>query len=271
MDQENLDYLKEKLKFTGFEDKANEALEKHIRSGKDEFQIPVKLEMEGRDMVVDLHFRKSNTADRYFFNKYDVVLTNQDERIAPKSHTFYQNQGVTAKEAFNLLEGRAVHKNLLNQDNEPYKAWIQLDLGQKEPNGNFKINTYHENYGFDLKKSLENLPVKELQDQNKSEWLIKALSKGNVYPVVMEIKGKEEVMFLEANPRFKSVNIYNAQMQSVKTKDLKLDSAVRQEESPEVEGKKKDLKEPVSVKEKIKERMAAGTIKMPAKPKGKRI
>lgn len=176
MDQENLDYLKEKLKFTGFEDKANETLEKHIRAGKDEFQIPVKLEMEGRDMVVDLHFRKSNTADRYFFNKYDVVLTNQDERIAPKSHTFYQNQGVTAKEAFNLLEGRAVHKNLLNQDNEPYKAWIQLDLGQKEPNGNFKINTYHENYGFDLKKSLENLPVKELQDQNKSEWLIKALS-----------------------------------------------------------------------------------------------
>lgn len=78
-------------------------------------------------------------------------------------------------------------------------------------------------------------------------------------------------MFLEANPRFKSVNIYNAQMQSIKTKDLKLDSAVRQEESQEVEGKKKDLKEPVSVKEKIKERMAAGTIKMPAKPKGKRI
>jgi hypothetical protein len=267
MNQENLDYLKEKLKYSGFEDRANAELEKKIKAGTDEFQIPVKLEIEGRDMVVDLHFRKSNTADRYFFNKYDVVLSNQDERIAPKSHTFYQNQGITAKEAFNLLEGRAVYKSLLNQENEPYKAWVQLDLSQRETNGNYKLNTYHENYGFDLKKSLENLPIKEMQDPTKTEWLIKALAKGNVYPVVMEVKGKEEVMFLSASPKFKSVNVYDAQMRAVKTADLRLDK----QQGPEDQDKKKDLERTKSVKEKIKERIAEPKSPPLSKSKGKRI
>ena len=47
--------------------------------------------------------------------------------------TFYLNKGkgVTAKEAYNLLEGRAVHKELTTKAGEPYKAWIQLDFENK--------------------------------------------------------------------------------------------------------------------------------------------
>ncbi len=267
MDQENLDYLKEKLKYSGFEEIANSALENGIKAGKEELQVPVKMDIESKSMDFNLHFKKSNLGDRYFFNKFDAVLHNQDERIEPKQHTFFQNQGVTAKEAFNLLEGRAVEKSLLSKENEPFKAWLQLDLGEKDPNGNFKLNAYHENYGFDLKKTLENLPIKEMQDQTKSEWLLKALSKGNVYPVVMEAQGREEVMFLTANPKFKSVNVYDVQMKPVKTSDLRLDNKTNTEDL----SKKKDQDNAMSVKEKIKARIAEPKTPAPRKAKGKSI
>ncbi|MCH7400857.1 hypothetical protein ACFOUP_12825 [Belliella kenyensis] len=225
MDQENLEYLKERLKYAGFEDKLNTALENQIKKGETAFELPIRMNFEEKNMDFNLHFNQSSQNERFFFNKMDVILHNPNPSIPYKEHTFYQNQGVTAKEAFNLIEGRAVEKSLLNAENEPYKAWLQLDLSVKEENGNFKLNQYHENYGFDLKKVLHELPIKELHDENKMEWMLKAVAKGNVYPVTMEKDGKEEIMFIEANPKFKAVNVYDSQMRTVKTNTLKLDQA----------------------------------------------
>ncbi|UCS92424.1 hypothetical protein KZP23_17225 [Echinicola marina] len=220
MDQENLDYLKEKLKYTGFDTDLNSALEKNIKANMEAFNLPHSMEIDGRKMDFNLHFRKSNTSERYFLNKYDASLHNANPEIAPKDHTFYNNQSITAKEAFNLLEGRAVKKGMLNAEKEPYQAWVQLDFTEKDKNNNFKIDSYHENYGYDSKEALAKLPIKELQDPTKSEWMIKAFEKGNVYPVTMEKGGKEEIMYVSANPKFKSVNVMDAEMKMVKTKDL---------------------------------------------------
>ncbi|WP_210416880.1 hypothetical protein [Echinicola soli] len=52
--------------------------------------------------------------------------------------------------------------------------------------------------------------------------MLKAFEKGNVYPVTMEKGGKEEIMYVSANPKFKSVNVYDVEMKMVKTNDLKL-------------------------------------------------
>jgi hypothetical protein len=51
----------------------------------------------------------------YFFNKYDASLQAKD-----MAQTFYINKGsgITAKEAYNLMEGRAVHKELENKEGE---------------------------------------------------------------------------------------------------------------------------------------------------------
>jgi hypothetical protein len=66
-----------------------------------------------------LQFRKSDNSDMYFFNSYEASLQRSNsERV---NQTFYLNKGkgVTTKEAFNLLDGRAVHKELTNRDNVP--------------------------------------------------------------------------------------------------------------------------------------------------------
>lgn len=244
MDQENYEFLTEKLKYTGFDDKLNAQLKEQIDAGKEGFTLRTTMDIEGKKMDVDLHFKQSAISDRYFFNKYDASLRNENPELEPKTHTFYQNQGITAKEAFNLLEGRAVFKSLLDSEKEPYKAWLQLDLSKKDENNNFMVQQYHEKYGFNLEETLRKFPIKELNDQTKADWMIKALQKGNTYPVVMERKGLDEVMFIEANPKFKSINVYDASMSSLKNSELlkneqKKDNGLEQKE---VDLKKKGLK-----------------------------
>lgn len=244
MDQENYEFLTEKLKYTGFEDRLNARLKEEIKAGKESFTIGTTLDIEGKKMDVDLYFKLSAISDRYFFNKFDASLRNENPDLESKKNTFYQNQGVTAKEAFNLLEGRAVFKSLMDSDKEPYKAWLQLDLSKKDENKNFQVQQFHEKYGFNLEETLRKFPIKELNDQTKTEWMLKSLQKGNTYPVVMERKGMEEVMFIEANPKFKSINVYDATMSSVKTSELlKIDQKqFNGIESAVDDGKKKDLK-----------------------------
>jgi hypothetical protein len=58
-------------------------------------------------------------------------------------------RGDAAKEAYNLLEGRAVFKELSNKVSEPLKAWIQLDFDNKGKNNNKEVRQYHEKYGYD--------------------------------------------------------------------------------------------------------------------------
>lgn len=244
MDQENYEFLTEKLKYTGFEDKLNAQLKEQIKAGKENFTLGTTMDIEGKKMDVDLYFKQSAISDRYFFNKFDASLRNENPDLESKKHTFYQNQGITAKEAFNLLEGRAVFKSLMDSEKEPYKAWIQLDLTKKDENKNFMVQQYHEKYGFNLEETLRKFPIKELGDATKTEWMMKSLQKGNTYPVVMERKGMEEVMFIEANPKFKSINVYDATMSSVKTSEVlkteqKQDNALK---SGEEDSKKKDLK-----------------------------
>jgi len=217
MDQENYEFLTEKLKYTGFEDRLNASLKEEIKSGKENFTLGTIMDIEGKKMDVDLYFKKSAISDRYFFNKFEASLRNENPDLESKTHTFYQNQGITAKEAFNLLEGRAVFKSLLDSDKEPYKAWMQLDLSKKDENKNFPVQQYHEKYGFNLEETLRKFPIKELNDSTKTDWMLRSLQKGNTYPVQMERKGVDEIMFIEASPKFKSINVYDATMSSVKT------------------------------------------------------
>ena len=252
MDQENFDYLTEKLKYSGFEDKLNGALEKLIKAETPAFTLPLRMDFDSKQVDFNLHFKRSEVSERYFFNKMEVFVPNVNPEIAGKTHSFYQNQGITAKEAFNLLEGRAVQKTLLNADKEQYKAWLQLDLGNKEENGNFKLNQYHENYGYDLGAKLREFPIAELKDQTKMDWMMKSLQKGNQYPVSMEVGGKEEIMFIEANPKFKSINVYDASLSSVKSEDLKLDSAKVKVDGGDLTGEDSSKKK---VKQEMKQEM----------------
>ncbi|HLK28258.1 MAG TPA: hypothetical protein VKT28_06735, partial [Puia sp.] len=58
MNTENLDYLKENLKYMGFGDKLNKELEQHIRDAKPEFQLQANTSFSGQQMEALLSFRR---------------------------------------------------------------------------------------------------------------------------------------------------------------------------------------------------------------------
>jgi hypothetical protein len=220
MNEQNFEYLKDNLKYMGFGEKQNDALEQQLKSGKESFQLTYTAEVNKKPLTAILQFRKSDNSDMYFFNSYHASLERKNGEKVEQTFYLTKGKGVTAKEAYNLLEGRAVHKELSNKAGEPYKAWIQLDFTKKDKNNNNEVKQYHENYGYDLKAAVGKYKVQELDGGEKEKTLMQSLQKGNIQSVTIEKDGKSHKMFIEANPQFKTVAVYDAQLKRLQKEDL---------------------------------------------------
>lgn len=245
MNTKNLDYLKDELKYTGFGEQLYGDLEQQLRAQAPQFQLQLQLSYHNGTVDHTLHFRRSDQTDRYFFNKYEATLRSPDLE-QDRSHTFYinRNGGITTKEAYNLLQGRAVHKELLNAENQPYKAWVQLDLKNREPSGNYKVKQYHDNYGYDLEKTLQRFHIRELQDPQQKELLLYSLRKGNQHPVTALEEGYEVRRFIEASPQFKTINVYNEQRHQARRETIQRQEPRQQMDTKQrVEAPAEKLKE----------------------------
>ncbi len=111
MKQENYEYLSNQLKYLGFGNELLGDMQKNMEKGNDSFTLGVTLvyaSFEKNAVQYDLNFRKGKE-DIYFLNSYHATLDGQTAK-------FYVNRGeknITSKEAFNLMEGRAVYRSLL--------------------------------------------------------------------------------------------------------------------------------------------------------------
>lgn len=214
MNDENVKFLKDSLFYLGFGDKLNEQLLANMEAQNPEFNLQFSKEQSvpGSEipdkMQYELHFKKGKDADMFFFNSYTAKLT--DTNNANKEQLFYvnKNKGVTTKEAYNLLSGRAINKNLINKDGERYNAWLQLDFSKKDDHGNYMTHVYHEKYKFSLPEALAKLPIKG-KEQGYSESLLNSLKKGNLTPVTFTKEDKEFKRLLAANPKFKNIDVYD--------------------------------------------------------------
>lgn len=227
MQEKNFGYLKDQIKYTGFGEGLEAQLRENMQKGEKDFSLEHSAFM-GKDVATaTLHFRKSSETDNYFFNRYDLSVKQDEQKDALKQtfHIGYDNN-ITFKEGYNLMSGRAVHKEMaqlidtgengnkrLEAKGEKYNAWLQMDLKQSDPNGNFKIKQFHQNYGFDLEEVLSRYPIKELENAQDRKALIDSLEKGNCQSVTFRFDEKEEKRYIEASPQFKSINQYDANMQ----------------------------------------------------------
>lgn len=239
MNTKNLEYLQDSLKYLGFDTKLNSDLEKNIKKQKPDFQLEITLPHFKDQADYKLHFRKSDQSDMYFLNRMDASLkTGNPEK--DKSQTFYlgNGSGVSAKEAYNMLHGRSVEKELVNKDGEKYKAWLQLDFDNKDERNNHKVKQYHQGYGFDLEKTLSRYAIKEMNEPEKKEALIKSLQKGNQQQVTAMVNGKESRHFIEASPQFKTINVFNEKMSTVKRETIGKEVSQAAEKK---QGQKNDL------------------------------
>ncbi|MFT4154801.1 hypothetical protein, partial [Parafilimonas sp.] len=237
MNENNYDYLSNQLKYTGFGEGLQEQLKEKMQQQEPQFTLTVQKEFGKDQTTAMLQFRKSEESDMYFFNRYNVALKNDQHSDAIKQ-TFYINpksDSITLKEPYNLLNGRSVHKELTTKEGEKYKAWLQLDFKESDANGNFKIKSYHENYGYDLQAVLQKHPIKELSDPDSKSRLIESLERGNRQSVTLTIQGKEQKVFVEAVLQFKSLNFYEASGQRIRSDKLYENNS--QEQSAKKENK----------------------------------
>lgn len=212
MNTKNIEFLQDGLKYLGFDTKLGLEMMREIQAGKTEFTLAANVRHFKDDMNATIHFKKSATNDMYFLNKYDASLAKEDGSRLDQTFYINKNAGITFKEAYNLLSGRAVNKTLQNREGEKYNAWVQLDFDQKDKHDNHKVKQFNANYGYDLATALSKHDIKEMNDPEQREKLVRSLSKGNLQSVTSVKDGREERMFVEANPQFKTVNLYDGQM-----------------------------------------------------------
>jgi hypothetical protein len=220
MNTQNLEFLKKSLLNLGFGEKVNNELEKQIEKKTPDFALSTRNEFNQQKVDYTLHFKAGDSEEMYFFNKYEAAIKNgKNENIG---QTFYINKGngITAKEAFNLMEGRAVHKLLFNKEGEKYQAWLQLDNENLTQNGSREIKRFNENYGFDIEKTLSDKGIKEMATEEGQTNLIRSLKKGNAQQITVEKDGEEKKYFISASPQFKTIDLYDDKMKKIKREEL---------------------------------------------------
>ncbi|SEJ69492.1 hypothetical protein SAMN04487995_5987 [Dyadobacter koreensis] len=217
MNEQNFEYLKDQLKFTGFGVDLNGQLKENLQKPQNEFTLS-HLATYGKDEVASrLHFKKSTESDRFFFNSYDASLKKENsENTLRQNFPIHKDGSVTRKEAYNLLDGRAVNKDLVNKDGKLYNAWIELNFKETTSSGNFKLQRYSEQYGFDLEKALSRLPIKEIGNVQDKSKLLDSLRKGNRQAITLSGNDSDQKAFVEASPKFKSIVVYDQNHQRIR-------------------------------------------------------
>jgi hypothetical protein len=220
MNTQNLEFLKKSLLNLGFGEKLNADLEKQISAKSPEFNLTTSHEFNQKKTDYTLHFKAGDNQEMYFFNKYDASIKNGQGEDNKQSFFINKGNGVTAKEAFNLMEGRAVHKQLFSQEGEKYTAWLKLDNENLTEGGNKKFRSYNENYGYKPEEVLAGKGIKEMKTDEGRENLLRSLKKGNAQQITVEKDGKEQKYYVTANPQFKTVDLYDPQMKKLKREEL---------------------------------------------------
>lgn len=250
MQQKNFEYLKNQVKYAGFGEQLDTALQEKLQTGAPEFQLTLQGKYGADETVATLYFRKSDQSELYFFNKYELSLKNKflPETIQ-QSFRMGKENNFTLKEAYNLLNGRAVNKDLTGKEGQSFNAWVQLDFNELDSYGNHKFRYFHQNYGFDLARELEKYPLRELASEEEKARLMASLKKGNRQAVTFLKTDGAQPGFVEANPRYKSLVLYNGNLQRLSNRQTmaeKQAAALQPQETTQaataVATKQKDLK-----------------------------
>ncbi|MEO7978885.1 hypothetical protein [Flavobacterium sp.] len=240
MNEKNFEYLRDQIKYTGFGEALESQLKEKMQKEEPDFTLTHNTQYGNDTAKATLNFKKSDQSDIYFFNSYKVELQKENSKEALEQ-TFYINKGsnITMKEAYNLMEGRSVNKDLTSKEGEVYNSWVQMDFKQSETNGNFKLNHYHQNYGYDLETALSKHPIKELETPKYKEDLINSLKKGNLQSATFQKEGNEIKQYIEASPQFKTINIYDGNLQRVDNRHSKEEKQSETQQASEKQSSKK--------------------------------
>lgn len=240
INMKNYDYLKNQAMFLGFGEEPAKAIKEKMESGADEFTVPHQAKFGQDEVNNTLHFGKSNGGDLYFFKKFDLELKQRgaDETLK-QTYFIGKENNYTLKERYNMLDSRAVYKELnklepvgegadrkFKATEQTYKAWRALDFKQTDERGNFLPKMMFWNH----EKEIKNYPIKELETGYDRSRLLASLEKGNVTKVTIIKDGEEIKGTMAANPRQAGFDFYDSNSQRLEVKKVEVQKAQKQEQ-----------------------------------------
>ncbi|RNL88466.1 hypothetical protein ED312_08425 [Sinomicrobium pectinilyticum] len=205
----NIRDLQESFRKLGFPDIP---LDKQQLADRQKMTVPVSYEVgENKRMAFELQLKQGDKG-QFYLEGYTAALHETGAGSGVKKQYFQvdRENNINTRQAYNLLSGRPVV-----QGNGENRHWMQLDFNDRDPHGNYRVKRFYPGYGFDLEKKLRELPLKELRTPEERRKLIKALHNGEQKEVTLIQGYKQQRIILEANPRFKSLNLYNGKGEKI--------------------------------------------------------
>jgi hypothetical protein len=200
--ENNYEFLESDLKYLGFDASLNADLKEMLGTEADSFELPYRAIVQNEHIEALLFFHRLDPEGFFFFSNYKLS-------IGGRQNTFYvfKGRGVTIKEGFNLLNGRAVFKQRKAKNGQIYNEWIELDLNVKEENG-FKSNIFPESYGFDVLPLIDSMLIDTPSPNWDRSMLIRSLEKGNLQAAFIRQADSHRKVFLSANPRERTITVH---------------------------------------------------------------
>lgn len=215
------DYLRNQMKYLGFGEgeKLHKDLETGINSAEQQFEIKTSSDKASAGNEVDftLKFNKTESGG-VFLNSYKAVLNNDKSEEISQNFPVNRENTFTAKEAINLLEGRAVKIEFTNPKTEQLEpAFVKLNFAEpKTEKGNYNFQNFYKNYGVDTDQIVEKSNL-IFDKPEYRESTIKSLEKGNVVKVKFEMDDQVVEGKAVLNPQYKNLSIYDQDMNRINT------------------------------------------------------
>lgn len=94
----------------------------------------------------------------------------------------------------------------------------KMNFNEVDKYGNYEIVKLSD---YNLLGKLMEFKIKDLVDSTATANLLRSLERGNLVPVELEAKGNASRYYVEANPHYKTINIYDSNFVRQKHADLK--------------------------------------------------
>lgn len=204
--------LEEQLVKSGFHEAYGKVLE-NMQEQQLNFTVPVSYHIsENERLDHSLQFIK-DAQGAYQFDGFRSILHNDSSPSSRSTHYFKneKTESFNAAEAYEMLAGRAVLKS---------GTWKQFNFFDRDLSDNYRMHEFPEAYGYNVSNALRAVPLKN-DDYETFESLADSLKKGKREEAVLLIEGREMKVFLEANPRFKTLTFYNDRMQKLSLTEIK--------------------------------------------------
>jgi hypothetical protein len=213
----NFHDLKKQMVDLGFGEVFAESLWLEMQKGVPKITFPYRTLIDEHVVGCELQFSKMANGN-YFFNQYRIDvsgITDDLGNFAHRSQTipveYYDtaNKSCSVQEAYNLLNGRWVFKDVAYPDGLYYKDWMRYDPSTVTLSGNSRIELLGKNRSFDLDGAIKELPIVKFGQHNCFEEFKRSLEQGNKEEATILTSAGEKIGFkIIVSPDANTLDVY---------------------------------------------------------------